>query len=408
LRHALPLAYNPPVDFKLSPHEEAFRERLRHWLQANAPGDWAKLRSRFATLTEQIDFLKEWQRRLYEGGYIGLHWPEEYGGRGATLMEQAIFFEEMVRARAPELINVIGLDMAGPAIIHHGTEAQKKRFLPKILSAGEIWCQGFSEPNAGSDLANLQTRAVLENSDFVVSGQKVWTSYAHIARWCILLARTDPAAPRHKGLTYLLVDMRSPGMTVKPLRQMNGDAEFNELFFENVKVPSENVLGRVNDGWAVAITTLMFERGPRTLTRQLMLGQGIDAAIELARRLDSGGRKASQDPVIRQRLAQFWIDAQALRYANLRTLTRLTRGESPGPEGSASKLFFSETWQRLLELILELQGPYAQLWEGSDRAIEGGYWQFRFLRSRGDTIAAGTSEIQRNIIAERVLGLPKD
>ena len=396
------------MDFRLSSQEEAFRDELRRWLQANAPGDWAKLRSQFATQKEQIDFLKEWQRRLYEAGYIGLHWPAEYGGRGATIMEQAIFFEEMVRARAPEPINVIGLDMAGPAIIHHGTEAQKKRFPSRILSAEEIWCQGFSEPNAGSDLASLQTRAVLENGHFVVNGQKVWTSYAHIAQWCILLARTDPAAPKHKGLTYLLVDMRSPGVTVKPLRQMNGDAEFNELFFENVKVPVENVLGRVNDGWSVAITTLMFERGPRTLTRQLMLGQGIDAAIELARRLDLDGRKASRDPIIRQRLAQFWIDAQALRYATLRTLTRMARGEPPGPEGSASKLFFSETWQRLLELILELEGPYAQLWEGSDRSVEGGYWQFRFLRSRGDTIAAGSSEIQRNIIAERVLGLPKD
>jgi alkylation response protein AidB-like acyl-CoA dehydrogenase len=323
-------------------------------------------------------------------------------------MEQAIFFEEMIRARAPELINVIGLDMAGPAIIHHGTEAQKKRYLPRILSAEDIWCQGFSEPNAGSDLASLQTRAVLEDGHFVVNGQKVWTSYAHIAQWCILLVRTDPAAPKHKGLTYLLVDMRSPGVTVRPLRQLNGDAEFNELFFENVRVPRENVLGQVNDGWSVAITTLMFERGPRTLTRQLMLGQAIDAAMELARRLPREGRKAAQDPLIRQRLAQFYIDCQALRYANLRSLTKLLRGEPPGPEGSAAKLFFSETWQRLLELLLELMGPYAQLWEGSDWAIEGGYWQFRFLRSRGDTIAAGTSEIQRNIIAERVLGLPKD
>jgi len=201
--------------------------------------------------------------------------------------------------------------------------------------------------------------------------------------------------------------MRSPGIAVKPLRQMSGDAEFNELFFENVEVPAENILGQENGGWEVAITTLMFERGPRTLTRQLLLRQGIDAAIELARRLDRHGRKASQDPVIRQRLAQFYIDSHALRYSTLRTLTKLLRGGPPGPEGSASKLFFSETWQRLLDLILGLEGPYALLWEGTDWAIEGGYWQFRHLRSRGDTIAAGTSEIQRNIIGERVLGLPK-
>jgi alkylation response protein AidB-like acyl-CoA dehydrogenase len=395
------------VDFKLSPGEEAFRETLRRWLEVNAPGDWATLRRRLATPAEQIAFLRDWQRRLYEAGYVGLHWPAEYGGRGATLMEQAIFYEEMARARAPELPNIIGLDMAGPAIIHHGTEAQKQRYLSKILSGEEIWCQGFSEPNAGSDLAAVETRAEAVNGRFVVNGQKVWTSFAHYAQWCILLARTDPGAPKHKGLTYFLVDMASPGIAVKPLRQMNGDAEFNELHFEDVEVPAENVLGRVNDGWRVAITTLMFERGPRTLTRQLALRQVLDAAIELARRVERGGQKLAEDPVMRQRLAQFYIDCQALRYSNLRSLTKLLRGETPGPEGSASKLFWSETWQRLLELVLEMQGPYALLWEGTGWAVDGGYWQFRHLRSRGDTIAAGTSEIQRNIIGERVLGLPK-
>ncbi len=395
------------MDFKLSPEEEAFRDRLRRWLEVNAPGDWTKLRTRLATREEQIAFLKGWQRRLYEAGYVGLHWPKEYGGRGATIMEQAIFYEEMARARAPELPNVIGLDMAGPAIIHHGTEAQKKRYPPKILSAEEIWCQGFSEPNAGSDLAAVETRAEKGNGSYVINGQKVWTSFAHYAQWCILLTRTDPKAPKHKGLTYFLVEMGSPGVSVKPLRQMNGDAEFNELHLENVEVPAENILGSENGGWEVAITTLMFERGPRTLSRQLMLRQGIDQALELARRMERDGRKVAEDPLMRQRLAQCYIDCQALRYSNLRALTRLLRGEPPGPEGSASKLFWSETWQRLLELVLEIEGPYAALWEGSDWALEGGYWQFRHLRSRGDTIAAGTSEIQRNIIGERVLGLPK-
>jgi alkylation response protein AidB-like acyl-CoA dehydrogenase len=395
------------MDFKLSPEEEVFRDRLRQWLEVNAPGDWAKLRSRFVTRGEEITFLKGWQRKLYEAGYVGLDWPREYGGGGATIMEQAIFYEEMARARAPALPNVIGLDMAGPAIIHHGTETQKRRFLSPILSGDEIWCQGFSEPNAGSDLAALQTRAERRNGVYLISGQKVWTSYAHFAQWCILLARTDPTAPKHKGLTYFLLDMRSPGVTVRPLRQMSGDAEFNEIFFENVEVPSENILGQENGGWEVAITTLMFERGPRTVTRQLVLRQGIDSAIELARRLDLQGRKVSEDPVIRQRLAQLYIDCEALRYSNLRTLTKLRAGEPPGPEGSALKLFGSETWQRLLELILEIEGPDALLWDGTDWAIDGGYWQYRHLRSRGDTIAAGTSEIQRNIIAERVLGLPK-
>ena len=309
----------------------------------------------------------------------------------------------MARARAPELPDAIGLDMAGPAIIAHASERQKQAHLPKILSADHIFCQGFSEPNAGSDLASVETRASRKNGYYVINGQKVWTSYAHYANWCILLTRTDPQAPRHKGLTFFIVDMASPGFTVKPLRQLNGDAEFSELYFDNLEVPAENVVGQENGGWAVAITTLMFERGPRALSRQLILRQGIAELLELAR-----ARGRAGDPVMRQRLAQAYIDTEALRYANLRTLTRLIQGEQPGPEGSASKLFFSETWQRVLELGLELQGAYAALWQGSPRAVADGWWQYRALRSRGDTLAGGTSEIMRNILAERVLGLPKD
>lgn len=396
------------MDFKLSAEEERFRDGLRQWLEANSPGDWGKIRRRLPGREAQAAFLVAWQRRLHAAGYVGLHWPRAYGGRGATVMEQAIFYEEMARARAPELPNAIGLDMAGPAIIAHGTEAQKQTHLPRILSADHIFCQGFSEPGAGSDLAAVQTRAERRDGVYVLNGQKVWTSYAHYANWCILLARTDPAAPRHKGLTYLIVDMQSPGFALRPLRQMSGDAEFNEIFLDNVAVPAENVLGRENGGWEVAITTLMFERGPRTLSRQLLLRQGIVEALELARSVERNGAPASRDPVMRQRLAQLYTDCEALRYANLRILTRLLRGEGPGPEGSASKLFFSETWQRLLELSLELQGPYGTLWQGSERAVADGWWQFRHLRSRGDTIAGGTSEIMKNILSERVLGLPKD
>ncbi|MBI4638276.1 MAG: acyl-CoA dehydrogenase family protein [Candidatus Rokubacteria bacterium] len=397
------------MDFRLSKAELEFRDRLRQWLAENAPGDWAKVRRRFASAEGRVAFLRDWQRKLHAAGYVGLAWPQAYGGGGATLTEQAIFYEEMARARAPELPNVIGLDMAGPALIAHGTEAQKRTHLARILSAEHVFCQGFSEPNAGSDLAALQTRAVRDgHGDWVVTGQKVWTSFAHFADWCILLARTDPDAPKHKGLTFFLVDMRSPGVSVRPLRQASGDAEFNELFLDAVRVDADQVVGRPNGGWEVAVTTLMFERGPRTISRQLLLRQGLDAAIDLARALDRDGRRAADDPVVRQRLAQFVIDAEALRLSTLRALTRQLRGATPGPEGSAAKLFWSETWQRLLELTLELLGPYAMLSEGSDRAIEDGYWQYRFLRSRGDTIAAGTSEINRNILAERVLGLPKD
>ncbi len=396
------------MHFDLTVDQRAFRDGLRHWLREHGPGDWVEARRRFATRVAEIEFLKDWQRRLYEAGYVGLHWPREYGGGGATIMQQAIFYEEMARARAPELPNVIGLDMAGPALIAHGTEAQKRAHLARILSAEHIFCQGFSEPDAGSDLAALQTRAVRDDGHWVITGQKVWTSYAHFADWCIVLARTNPDAPRHQGLTLFLVDMRSPGLSVRPLRQATGDADFNELFFDGVRVPADQVVGRVNGGWEVAITTLMFERGPRTISRQLILRQGIDAALELARTAARGDRAAAADPVIRHRLAQCYIDGEALRLSTLRALTRLERGATPGPEGSAAKLFWSETWQRLLELMLELEGPYALLWEGTDRAIAAGYWQRRFLRSRGDTIAAGTSEINRNILAERILGLPKD
>ena len=396
------------MHFEPSAEDRVFRDELRAWLAANWPEDWARVRGRFASQDEQFAFLRQWQRRLRDAGWVGLQWPREYGGRGATIMQQAIFYEETARARAPELPNVIGLDMAGPALITHGTDAQKRAHLRTILSAEEIFCQGFSEPDAGSDLAALQTRAVRDGDHLVVNGQKVWTTYAQYAEWCILLARTDPAAPRHRGLTFLLVDMRSPGLSVRPLRQISGEPEFNEMFFDNVRVPLENVVGRVHGGWEVAITTLMFERGPRTISRQLHLRHAIDAALEMARRIERGGAPAASDPVIRQRLAQLVIDGEALRFSNLRALTRMLRGEPPGPEGSAAKLFWSEAVQRVLELMLEIEGPHAMLAQGSARAIEDGFWQLRFLRSRGDTIAAGTSEINRNILGERVLGLPKD
>ena len=242
----------------------------------------------------------------------------------------------------------------------------------------------------------------------MITGQKVWTSFAHYANWCTVLARTDPTATRHRGLTYFIVDMRRPGVTVRPLRQMSGDVEFNELFLDGVEVPEDGVLGREHGGWEVAITTLMFERGPRTLTRQLLLRQGLAELLELARTRAANGQPASRDPVIRQRLAQLYIDTEVLRFAHRRILTGLARGEQAGPEGSASKLFFSETWQKVAELGLELEGAYAALWAGSEWTPAGGRWQYRALRSRGNTIQGGTSEIMRNILAERVLGLPKD
>jgi alkylation response protein AidB-like acyl-CoA dehydrogenase len=297
--------------------------------------------------------------------------------------------------------------MAGPTIVAYGTEAQKQRYLAKILSCEEIWCQGYSEPNAGSDLAALQTRAVKDGEHWVVNGQKVWTSLAHVADWMMLLARTDPHAPRHKGITYFLLDMKSRGVTVKPLRQITGDAEFNEVFFDNVRVHESHVLGGVNNGWQVGLTTLMYERLALGFGLQVRLRIGLDALIELARRMEKHGRTLTQDPVMRQKLAQLWIDTECLRLTGARAITRLLRGEIPGPEASAGKMGWVDTHQRLQELAMEVQGPYAQLTRGSEWAVEGGVWQYTFLRSRANSIEGGTTEIQKNIIGERVLGLPK-
>ena len=388
------------MDLAYSPAEERFRRELRDWLAAN-PLDPAP-----ADIDAWVAHGKAWQRRLYEAGWCGVHWPAAYGGRGASLIEQIIFQEEMARAGAPQLINLAGLTMGGPVLIAHGTEAQKRRYLQKILSADEIWCQGFSEPNAGSDLAALRTRAVVDGDDFVVNGQKVWTSYARYADWCMLLVRTDPDAPKHKGITFLLVDMRSPGVTVRPLRQISGDEDFNEVFLEDVRVPRANVVGAVNGGWDIAITTLMHERQTLTFSRQLQSRVALEQLLTLARRWPAGAPLVRQ-PLARQQLAAAVIESEAMRYTALRNLTRTLRGGEPGPEGSVEKLFWSEMYQRMLEHAVALTGPFGQLMEGSPHAVDAGRWPHLMLYSRGRTIAAGSSEIQRNIIAERVLGLPR-
>jgi len=389
------------MDLSYSPDEERFRSELRAWLQANPPGPEPEEIEAF------VAHGKAWQRRLYEAGWCGIAWPKEYGGRGATLIEQILFQEEMARARSPMLINLAGLTMGGPVLIAHGTDQQKRRHLKKILSAEEIWCQGFSEPNAGSDLAALKTRAVLDGDDFVVNGQKVWTSYARFADWCMLLVRTDADAPKHRGITFLLVDMHSPGVTVRPLKQISGDEDFNEVFFEDVRVPRANVIGEVNGGWEIAITTLMHERATLTFSRQLQSRVALNDMIAFARAWEHNGHPAVIDPLIRQQLAQAIIEGAAIKYTAYRSLTKTLRGGVPGPEGSMEKLFWSEMYQRQLETALAIEGPYAQLVGGSPHVPDGGQWPHLFLYSRGRTIAAGSSEIQRNIIAERVLGLPR-
>ncbi len=395
------------MDFNLSPQEEAFRDEVRGWLKINLPKGWkGRARAGEAGKPEYIQFLKDWAKKLYEGGWAGVSWPREYGGRGATLMEQVVFNEEIARAGAPEHPNVIGIGMAGPTIIAHGTEEQKKRYLAKILSAEDIWCQGFSEPNAGSDLAGLQCRAEQDGDDFIVNGQKVWTSFAHVADWCILLVRTDTSAAKHAGITYLLVDMHSPGITVRPLVQITGDAEFNEIYFENVRVPVANVVGEMNNGWGVAITTLMHERGTLAIAVQVRFRMLLDQLMAKAKKIKRNGAPVTKDPVIRQKLAQMHIETELLKLNGYRSLTKLMKGE-PGPEGSIGKLFWSELNQRLEELAVEILGPTAMLEKGSKYAEDDGFWLYQFLRSRGNTIEAGTSEIQKNIISERVLGLPR-
>ena len=397
------------MDFTLTPAQEAFREDVRSWLKANIPRDWEAraMGSADVPRPEAYDAMRAWQRKVFDAGYIGLTWPKEYGGRGLTFLEEMILHEEMALAKAPPVLNILGVGMAGPTIIAYGTEEQKQRYPAKILSCEEIWCQGYSEPNAGSDLAGLQTRAVKDGEHWVVNGQKVWTSLAHIADFMMLLARTDPEAPKHKGITYFLLDMKLPGVTVKPLKQLTGDAEFNEVFFDNVRVHESQVLGGVNNGWAVGLTTLMYERLALGFGLQVRLRIALDGLVELARKMDKHGRSVVKDPIMRQKIAQLWIDTECLKYTGARAITKLLKGEIPGPEASTGKMGWVETHQKLQELAMEIEGPYSQLLRGSDWAVDGGLWQYTFLRSRANSIEGGTTEIQKNIIGERILGLPK-
>jgi len=389
------------VDLTLSPSEEAFRDEFRAWLQENHPGEPP------SGDEEGFEFRRRWQKKLHEALWAGISWPREYGGRGATLVEQAIFSEELVRANAPSPANILGLAMGGPVVITHGTEDQKKRFLEPILSAEEIWCQGFSEPEAGSDLASLKTRAVKRDGEWVVTGQKVWTTFAHIAKWCMLVARTDTDAPKHQGLTYFIMDMQQEGVEVKPLVQITGEAEFNEIFMEEARIPEENVIGGVGNGWAVAITTLMNERTGIAFASQAQVQIQLRRLIELAKSTRSNGESAVDDPMIRQRIAQLHIESEVLRLTAYRGLTQIMKRGMPGPEGSLGKWHWAEVNQALTELAMEIEGPYSQLARGSEYAIDDGQWQYLFLRARANSIEGGTTEILKNIIAERVLGLPK-
>ena len=391
------------MDFRDTPEEAAFRDEVRSWLADNLTGEFAEVGSRGGTAAESNwDVRLAWERKLGEAGWIGLAWPEEYGGRGASIMEQAIFNFEYARADAPGRISFFGEGLLGPTLVAFGTDEQKRRFLPGILKATELWCQGYSEPNAGSDLAAVQTRAVLDGDEWVVNGQKVWTTFAHYADWCFVITRTDPDAPAHQGISYILVPMRQPGVTVRPLRQMTGGAEFNEVFFDDARTGADMVVGGVNGGWKVAMATLGFERGTAMLSQQLAFERELTELIGIARK-----NGCADDPIVRQRLADAYVGVKIMGYNSQRMLTAMARSGSVGPEASIGKLYWS-TWHRNFgELAMDILGPAGQILPSGD-----GYQlndiQRSYMFARSETIYAGASEIQKNIIGERVLGLPRE
>jgi alkylation response protein AidB-like acyl-CoA dehydrogenase len=376
------------MDLTFSARESAFRDELRAWIAANHPGEEP------AGEEESFAWRVAWQRALAADGWASVHWPQEYGGRGATLVESAIFNEELARARVPQPANVLGLLLGGPTLMVHGTPEQKERFLTPIVTAEEIWCQGFSEPDAGSDLAALKTRAVKAEGGWRVTGQKVWTSFAHHAKWCMLVARSDPGSERHRGLTYFLMDMEQPGVVVRPLRQITGAAEFNELFLEEAWIPDENVVGGVGNGWKVAMTTLMNERAGLAFGLQVALKVLLDELTETA-----AARGLLDDGSVAERLGDLHLRTEVLRLTAYRGLTAQMKYGQPGPEGSLTKWMWSDANQRATELAVELLGPEALATDSR--------WAFDLLRARGNSIEGGTTEILKNIVAERVLGLPR-
>jgi alkylation response protein AidB-like acyl-CoA dehydrogenase len=377
------------MDLTFSEPEIAFRDELRAWFGANDAGAEPD-----GDEDRKYAWRRDFQRRLADDGWAAVHWPREYGGRGATLTESAIFFEELGRSGAPLPANVLGLLLAGPTIMTWGSEQQKDRYLAPILTADEIWCQGFSEPDAGSDLASLQTRAVQDGEEWVITGQKVWTSGAQYSKWCMLVARSDPDAPKHKGLTYFLMDMEQAGVQIRPLRQITGEPEFNELFLDGARVPNENVLGGTGNGWRVALTTLMNERAGLGFFLQVRMRQLLDRLIDEAARAG-----LLEDPVIADRLGELHLRTEIVRLNAYRGLTAIEKYGQPGPEGSLTKWMWSDTNQRLTQLAADLLGP------GALRA--GDPWAYELLRARGNSIEGGTTEVLKNIVAERVLGLPK-
>jgi len=387
-------------DVELSDDLERFRADVAAWLAAHVVGEYAELKGRGGPGDEDIGFdvRVAWEQELGKAGWIGLGWPEEFGGRGASLDQQIIFAEEYARAQAPARVNHMGENLLAPTIIEYGTPEQQQRFLPGILRGDERWCQGYSEPNAGSDLANVATRAVLDGDEWVINGQKVWTSLAHVSHWCFVVARTDPESARHKGLSFLLVPMDQPGVEVRPIVQITGGGEFNEVFFDDARTAAGLVVGEVNSGWAVAMGLLGFERGVSTLAQQVGFERELEHLIDLAK-----ARGRAREPVLRQRLVDAYIGLHLMKWNAMRSMAA---SGVPGPEASISKLFWG-TWHRDLgELFIDVLGPEGLIAE--ELPYELTLEQKLFLFTRSDTIYGGSNEIQRNVLGERVLGLPKE
>jgi alkylation response protein AidB-like acyl-CoA dehydrogenase len=392
------------MDLTWSPEEDAFRTEVRDWLAANLPEENKALgEDEFDDDPASFEFRRDWQRTLGEAGYLAMHWPKEYGGGGRTLVEQIIFNEEYAKANAPQPVNSLGLNLVGPTLMTHGTEEQRKRFLKNILTAEEIWCQGYSEPNAGSDLAGLQTKAEIVGDEFVINGQKIWTTLAPFGDWIFVLCRTDQQAPKHQGISYILCDMNQPGVEVRPIKQMSGTSGFGEVFFTDARTPRDMLVGDLNDGWRVAMTTLMFERGGNILGSAVRFRRMMTQLRELAEQtpLAGNGGRAIDDPVIRQRLGKLLCEVELLRRNSERAMSPILHGEAPGPESSMGKLFWSEWYVRATELAMEILGKDGLISKQSNQ------WLMEYLAARASTIYTGTSEIQRNILAERVLGLPR-
>lgn len=386
------------MNLSLSEESRRFRDEVRDWLDANV--EPAPV---FGDFDEEFDWGRRWQARLAADRWVGIHWPTAFGGRDATPMEVALFNIEYARSRAPQPVNRTGVNLVGPTLLAHGDDDQRRRWLPTILDAGEIWCQLYSEPGAGSDLASLATRATATGGGWILEGQKVWTSYAQYARWGIALVRTDPDAPRHRGISCVAVDMTVPGVEVRPLVTMTGEAEFNEVFLDEVFVPADQLIGEVHQGWRVANTTLAHERGTtfpfkEQVVHEVYFGQLLDLAATMG---------TLDDPLVADQLVDAYVKLRVLRLHNWRTMTRLARGEEPGPESSLAKLAWTDMTQTLSDAALSLVGDAAPLWGTADANPDGGRWQRQWLWSKAASIAGGTSEVQRTIIGERILGLPR-